>query len=88
MLKLRAPSAVKLTLTEVFWLIRPYVSVRFMEQFKAVVPLALYLALFQLLILRQTVEESALIVGCCGIGPDHIRLLKQELPARVPGRSP
>ena len=25
-----------------------------------------------------------LIGGCCGIGPDHIRLLKEALPARVP----
>ncbi len=36
---------------------------------------------------RRWVEAGAqLIGGCCGIGPDHIRLLKQELPARVPGR--
>ena len=24
-----------------------------------------------------------LIGGCCGIGPEHIRLLKEQLPARV-----
>ncbi len=36
---------------------------------------------------RLWVEAGAQLVGgCCGIGPDHIRLLKQELPARVPGR--
>ena len=26
------------------------------------------------------------IGGCCGIGPDHIRKLKQKLPSRMPGR--
>ena len=26
-----------------------------------------------------------LVGGCCGIGPEHIRLLKQELPTRIPG---
>jgi hypothetical protein len=44
-------------------LIQPYLSTRFMDQVKAVVPLALYLALFQLLILRQVVEDSLLITG-------------------------
>jgi methionine synthase I (cobalamin-dependent) len=27
-----------------------------------------------------------LIGGCCGIGPEHIRLLRERLPARVPAR--
>jgi hypothetical protein len=53
----------KLTGAESVKLIQPYVSVRFMEQIKAVVPLALYLALFQLLILDQIVEDSWLITG-------------------------
>ncbi len=35
---------------------------------------------------RWIAAGAQLIGGCCGIGPDHIRLLKQELPARVPGR--
>ncbi len=48
---------------EIAGLLRPYVSVRFMDQLKAVAPLALYLALFQLLILRQLVEDSWLITG-------------------------
>ena len=43
---------------EIAGLLRPYVSVRFMDQLKAVATLALYLALFQLLILRQLVEKS------------------------------
>jgi hypothetical protein len=58
-----ATQPVKLTGPEVLSLIRPYVSVRFMGQMKAVVPLALYLALFQLLILDQVVEDSWLITG-------------------------
>jgi len=53
----------RFTVPEVLRLIQPYVSTRFMDQVKAVVPLALYLALFQLLILRQVVEDSLLITG-------------------------
>jgi hypothetical protein len=52
-----------LTGAETLKLIQPYVSIRFMEQVKAVVPLAVYLALFQLLILDQIVEDSWLITG-------------------------
>jgi len=48
---------------EIAALLRPYVSVRFMDQFKAVAPLALYLALFQVLILRQLVADSWLITA-------------------------
>jgi hypothetical protein len=44
--------------TEAAALLRPYLSPRFMEQAKAVVPLALYLALFQILMLRQGVARS------------------------------
>ena len=53
----------RFTTTEVLRLIQPYVSTRFMDQVRAVVPLALYLALFQLLILNQIVEDSLLITG-------------------------
>ncbi|MCK5481348.1 MAG: DUF1538 domain-containing protein, partial [Gammaproteobacteria bacterium] len=52
------PERIKLTGAEVMRLLQPYVSVRFMEQVKAVVPLGLYLALFQILFLRQLVEDS------------------------------
>ncbi|MEJ1649016.1 DUF1538 family protein, partial [Escherichia coli] len=45
-------------------LLTPYVSVRFIEQVKAVVPLALYMVLFQIFILRQQIAEATLI----GIG--------------------
>jgi len=54
---------VRFTAPEVLRLIQPYVSTRFMDQVRAVVPLALYLALFQLLILNQVVEDSLLITG-------------------------
>ena len=44
-------------------LVRPYAQVRLVEQVRAVVPLALYLALFQLLILKQNVADSWIITG-------------------------
>jgi S-methylmethionine-dependent homocysteine/selenocysteine methylase len=31
--------------------------------------------------LRQGVQ---ILGGCCGLGPEHIRLLRERLPARVP----
>jgi len=56
---------------DAFHLLRPYVTPRFLQQFRAVVPLALYLVAFQLLFLRQpvsggwtvTVAMLAVIVG-------------------------
>jgi len=54
---------IELSGAEAVALIEPYVRVRLMEQVRAVVPLALYLALFQLLILEQLVEDSWLIMG-------------------------
>lgn len=54
---------IELSRAEAVALIQPYVRVRLMEQVRAVVPLALYLALFQLLILEQLVEDSWLIMG-------------------------
>ncbi|MCU0836717.1 MAG: DUF1538 domain-containing protein [Chromatiaceae bacterium] len=58
-----AAAPIKLRAEEAVALLRPYGSVRFKDQVKAVVPLALYLALFQILILRQLVEDSWLITG-------------------------
>ena len=57
------PQTIKLTTAETAALVWPYVSVRFMDQVRSVVPLAIYLALFQLLILNQIVEDSMLITG-------------------------
>lgn len=48
---------------DIYRLVKPYVSVRFMDQLKAVVPLALYLFLFQLLILRQDVADYWTIIA-------------------------
>ncbi len=53
----------KLVPAEIYRLIRPYVSVRFMEQIKAVVPLAVYLVLFQILILRQLEADYWIITS-------------------------
>ncbi len=54
---------VQLMATEIYRLMRPYVSVRFMEQVKAVVPLAVYLILFQIIILRQLEADYWIITG-------------------------
>jgi hypothetical protein len=55
--------ALRLRPREVARLLQPYVSVRLLDQVRAVVPLAIYLALFQILILRQLVEDAWLITG-------------------------
>lgn len=57
------PPKIEYTFSETLRLIQPYVSVRFMEQVKAVVPLAVYLALFQILFLHHMVEDSWIITG-------------------------
>ncbi len=54
---------VELHLRDVYNLVRPYTQVRFVEQLRAVVPLALYLILFQIFLLRQMVEDSWIITG-------------------------
>lgn len=42
-------------------LLQPYLSTRFMEQVRAVVPLAIFLALFQWLVLQRSVADATLI---------------------------
>ena len=51
----RAP---RLRLIDLHRLLTPYVSVRFLDQVRAVVPLALFLALFQIAALRVSVSEG------------------------------
>ncbi len=51
-------SAIKVNAQDAYRLLKPYIAVRLVEQVKAVVPLGLYLMLFQLLILRQVVDNS------------------------------
>ena len=58
----KAPKA-KLRGVDIYRLIAPYVSVRFKDQLQAVVPLAVYLAIFQLFILNQVVQDSWMITG-------------------------
>ena len=48
---------------DVYRILAPYMSVRFIDQAKAVIPLALYLVLFQLIILRQGINDTAIITG-------------------------
>ena len=48
---------------DVYRLLQPYLSSRIMEQVKAVVPLAVYLMLFQMIILRQGVDQSSIIIS-------------------------
>jgi hypothetical protein len=57
------PPRLKLTPMDAYKLMSPYVSVRFMEQLKAVAPLALYLGLFQYFLLGQSVSDSTIIAG-------------------------
>jgi len=54
---------IKLTAWEIYQLLRPYVSVRFMEQVRAVVPLGIYLILFQILILRELEADYWIITA-------------------------
>ena len=42
---------------------KPYIGVRFMDQVKAVIPLAVYLFIFQIVVLQQAVENSWSIIG-------------------------
>ncbi len=57
------PSRLKLRPIDIYRLTQPYISTRFWDQVKAVVPLGGYLALFQIIILRQGVSDSLLITG-------------------------
>jgi len=54
---------IKLSASQALKILKPYFSVRFMDQVKALVPLAAYLALFQILFLQHQVEDSWMITG-------------------------
>ncbi len=56
----------KLTPGEIYRLLRPYVSVRLMDQVRAVVPLGVYLALFQILLLQETVSDGWIVTAGLG----------------------
>jgi hypothetical protein len=62
------PKRIKITPTRAVELLGPYSYVRIMDQIKAVVPLALYLVLFQVLVLRQPVEAAvSLTLGLAAV---------------------
>ncbi len=58
-----APPKLKLRNIDIYRLVQPYVSTRLYDQIKAVLPLALYLVLFQLFILRQDLTDSWVITA-------------------------
>ena len=60
------PPRFKLRPIDIRRLLTPYVDVRVIDQVRTVVPLALYLMLFQILILRQGVSDVWIIVGGFG----------------------
>jgi len=56
------PQRIKLRGIDVYRLLQPYVSVRFLDQCRSVVPLVIYLILFQVLALHQELNGATLIV--------------------------
>lgn len=59
------PEPIKASLRDAYSLLAPYVGVRIKEQLKAVVPLALYLGLFQVFILDYPIQEATAL--CFGL---------------------
>ena len=59
------PEPIKVTLLDVYALLAPYVGVRIKDQLKAVVPLALYLGLFQVFVLDYPIQEATAL--CMGL---------------------
>ncbi|MCF7821621.1 MAG: DUF1538 domain-containing protein [Mariprofundaceae bacterium] len=58
------PANISLRSLDIYRLLQPYISVRFIEQMRAVLPLAVYLLLFQILILHQKVSiPESIIIG-------------------------
>ncbi len=53
----------KLGGSDIFKILQPYLSTRFIDQARAVVPLAIYLALFQYLVLQTPVMDASIISG-------------------------
>ncbi|OFZ91190.1 MAG: hypothetical protein A2V78_03690 [Betaproteobacteria bacterium RBG_16_64_18] len=92
----RAP---QLRLVDLHRLLTPYVSVRFLEQARAVVPLALFLALFQTAALRVAVREGdEIILGMLAVMlgltlfMDGVKYglmpFAENIGFKLPGRSP
>lgn len=56
------PGKINVTPAKAFALLVPYCSVRFKEQLRAVVPLAVYLALFQIFVLQYPIQAATLLL--------------------------
>ena len=54
---------IKVSGQQAFNLIKPYCSTRILEQMKAVIPLALYLILFQFFVLQYPVQDFLALLG-------------------------
>ena len=63
--KSQKPSQIKLNFSQVVELMAPYCGLRVLDQLKAVAPLAAYLMLFQLLVLRHPVDSALTL--CFGL---------------------
>lgn len=62
------PKKINVTLGSAMDLVGPYSLTRIMDQIKAVVPLALYLILFQVLVLRQPIDAAvSLCIGLAAV---------------------
>lgn len=57
------PEKMKLAGADVYNLLQPYLSVRFMEQVSAVLPLAAYLVLFQIIVLQRSIMGATEITA-------------------------
>lgn len=62
-----SPQRARLRLIDLHRLLTPYVGVRFFEQLRAVLPVTLFLALFQVVALRAAVSEAALVATGVGL---------------------
>ncbi len=62
------PKKIEMTFKSAMDLLGPYSFTRIMDQIKAVVPLALYLVLFQVLVLRQPIDAAiSLCIGLAAV---------------------
>lgn len=52
------PSKIRLTVSNMLSVLEDYLGIRFKEQFRTVAPLSVYLVLFQIVILRQNIDNG------------------------------
>lgn len=64
----RKREKIRYSLKDAVTILKPYVAVRFNDQFKVVVPISLYLFLFQIIIMRNAVSDSfSITMGLLGV---------------------